>query len=109
MFHIYILYSPHYNKYYIGYTSNYHRRLEQHNNQDIFNTYTSKFRPWLLAAVFSCGTEEKEAIKLERFIKKQKSRKLIEQLIDPLFMPTGALAQMVRVPYPGLPGQAVRD
>ena len=69
----------------MGYTGNYQHRLIQHNEQEYFNTYTSKFRPWKLAAVFECGHEEKVAIRLERFIKKQKSRKLIETLIDPLY------------------------
>ena len=35
---------------------------------------------------------------LAGFIKKQKSRRLIEQLVDTDFIPTGRLAQLVRVP-----------
>ena len=85
--------------YYMGYTSNYNQRLIKHNTQEFFNTYTSKYRPWQLAAVFECGSEEKETIRLERFIKKQKSRKLIESLVNPNFEPTGQLAQLVRVPH----------
>ena len=49
-------------------------------------------------AVFECGQNEKIAINIERFLKKQKSRKLLEQLIDCSFTPTGYLAQLVRVP-----------
>lgn len=97
-YYIYILFSEKHDKYYVGYTSNYLNRLIEHNTQQHFVTYTSKFRPWKLAAVFECGNQEKEAIKLERFIKKQKSRKLILQLIDPFFTPMGSLAQLVRVP-----------
>jgi putative endonuclease len=99
MYYLYILFSPLYNLYYIGYTSNYHQRLIQHNTQEFFNTYTSKYRPWQLSAVFECGSEEKEAIRLERFIKKQKNRKLIETLVNPDFEPVGQLAQLVRVPH----------
>lgn len=99
MYFIYVLYSPGADKYYVGYTANASKRLLDHNTQEYFNTYTSKFRPWKLAAVFSCGTEEKNAIHLERYIKKQKSRKLIEKLISPAFIPTGELAQLVRVPH----------
>ncbi len=51
-----------------------------------------------MVSVFKCGNEENEAVKLERFIKKQKSRKLIEQLVNPSFIPGGALAQLFRVP-----------
>ena len=99
MFYIYILYSPLHNKYYVGYTGNYQERLIEHNSQENFNTYTSKFRPWIIAAVFEGSHFENEAIGLERFIKKQKSRKLIIKLIDSSFIPTGTLAQLVRVPY----------
>ena len=98
MFYIYILYSPTHDKYYVGYTSNYQIRLIQHNTQDFFHTYTSKYRPWRMVVIFECGNDEKEAIKFERFIKKQKSRRLIVQLINPGFQPTGFLAPMVRVP-----------
>jgi len=98
-YYIYILFSKENDKYYVGYTNNFKQRLIQHNTQEFFNTYTSKYRPWALAAVFECGPSEKDAIKLERFIKKQKSRKLIEKLIDPLFIPEGSLAQLVRVPH----------
>ena len=99
MYYLYILFSPQHNLYYVGYTSNYNQRLIQHNTQEFFNTYTSKYRPWRLAALFECGPEEKEAISIERFIKKQKSRKLIELLINPDFTPVGQLAQLVRVPH----------
>ncbi len=98
MYYLYILHSARHDIYYVGYTSNYQQRLNQHNTQEYFNTYTTKYRPWILAAVFECGSEEKEAIRLERFIKKQKSRRLIELLIKSRFVPTGELAQLVRVP-----------
>ncbi|MBX9784437.1 MAG: GIY-YIG nuclease family protein [Chitinophagaceae bacterium] len=99
MYYLYILFAERYNLYYVGYTSNYQQRLIQHNTQDFFNTYTSKYRPWKMMAVFECGEIENDAIRLERFIKKQKSRKLIEKLIDPDFIPEGSLVQLVRVPH----------
>jgi putative endonuclease len=97
MFYIYILKSLSSNIYYVGYTSNYQKRFVEHNTSDL-NTFTSKHRPWKLKAVFECGPMEKEAIHTERFIKKQKSRKLIEQLCDVNFIPTGVLSELVRVP-----------
>ena len=80
----------------MGYSNDPQRRVLEHNTKP-FNTYTSKHRPWNLAAAFECGHDEKKAIEIERFIKKQKSRKLIEMMIcnSPL---TGVLAQLVRVP-----------
>ena len=97
-FYIYILYTKDYDKYYVGYSVNPWRRLEEHNTKP-FNTYTSKFRPWEIKAIFACGEEEREAIRLERLIKNQKSRNLIGQLIDTSFIPDRALAQLVRVPH----------
>ncbi len=98
MFYIYIIYSVSSNLYYVGYTSNFELRIIEHNTQQHFITFTSKHRPWIPKALFKCSEIELEAIKIERFIKKQKSRKLIELLCNPQFIPTGFLAQLVRVP-----------
>jgi putative endonuclease len=97
MFYIYILYSPSSDKYYLGFSNDPNRRLVEHNTNP-FNTYTSKHRPWILKTYFKCSKSEQYARNVERFIKKQKSRKLLEQLCDPSFIPTGFLAQLVRVP-----------
>jgi putative endonuclease len=83
MYYTYIIYSPSSDIHYVGYSNDYQRRLNEHNEQDYFNTFTSKHRPWLLKAAFQCGDSEKEAIRIERFIKKQKS-KLFIQLKGPL-------------------------
>ena len=99
MLYIYILYSHTADRYYVGYTSNIDARLRQHNEQDFSDTYTSRFRPWCIVALFRCSEDERVAIKLERFIKKQHSRKLLEKLVDPHFEPDGILAQLVRVPH----------
>ena len=98
MFYIYIIYSAGADKFYIGYSSDPYRRLIEHNTKP-FNTFTSKYRPWVLKAVFRCSEYEKEAMRIEKLIKRQKSRKLLEKLCDPLFVLTGELAQLVRVPY----------
>jgi putative endonuclease len=37
-------------------------------------------------------------MRIEKLIKKQKSRALVEKLIRPDFLPFGSLAQFVRVP-----------
>ncbi|MCB4807434.1 GIY-YIG nuclease family protein [Tamlana sp. 62-3] len=97
-YYIYIIYSEQYDKYYVGYSQNPWERLIKHNTVP-FNTFTSKYRPWCLRAVFKVGELKTEAIKLEKFIKKQKSRILLEKLIDSNFILTGKLAQLVRVPH----------
>ena len=96
MYYIYILYALTANKYYVGYSNDPWRRLHEHNTKP-FNTFTSKYRPWILKAVFECSTIEADAIRIEKFIKQQKSRKLLEKLIggEPI---AGLLAQLVRVP-----------
>ena len=98
MFYIYIIYSKKFDKYYIGSSKNPWNRLTKHNSSP-FNTFTSKYRPWTLKAVFEAGTTRGEAVKMEKFIKRQKSKKLLLQLIDPTFEPSGKLAQLVRVPH----------
>jgi putative endonuclease len=97
MFYLYILYSPSADKFYIGHTDDPFRRLDQHNNSP-FNTFTSKYRPWEIVALFQCGNTRSEAIVIEKIVKKNKSRKFIEKLIsgEKLF---GEFAQLVRVPH----------
>ena len=80
----------------MGSSDNYERRLIEHNTSER-TTYTSKHRPWQLMAVYECGTERAEALRIERSVKKQKSRKFIERLIQE-DIHTGLLAQLVRVP-----------
>ncbi|MFN4958520.1 MAG: GIY-YIG nuclease family protein [Cyclobacteriaceae bacterium] len=91
MYYLYLLYSPSSDKYYVGYSTDPFRRLHEHNSTER-NTFTSRFRPWKLVALFACGEHEKDAVKLERFIKRQKSRQLLERLANPDFVPEAKLA-----------------
>jgi putative endonuclease len=84
-------------RYYVGYSSNPWNRLIQHNS-NTKDKYTGRASDWVLKSTFEVQNES-SAIQLERFIKKQKSRKLIEQLCDSQFTPNGYLAQLVRVPH----------
>jgi len=96
MFYIYILYSESSDLYYVGHTDDYNRRFSEHNSSDR-NTYSANHRPWKLAAVFECGNNRGDAMKIETFIKNQKSRMLIEKLISgkPLI---GKLALLRKLP-----------
>src|SRR5438067_651048 len=73
------------------------QRLLHHNKEDK-STYTSKHRPWTLKVIFKAGTTRSEAYRIEQWIKKQKSRSLIQKLTDPTIQLNGPLAQFVRVP-----------
>ena len=96
MYYIYILFSHSSNLFYVGYTSDYKIRLHQH-NYSTNDTFTSKHRPWQLKAVFEAGENKSQAMKIEKFIKKQKSRKLIKKMVSGETL-DGVLAQLVRVP-----------
>ncbi len=97
MYYLYILYSEKSDVYYVGHTDDVNQRFKEHNSSGRV-TYTSKHRPWEVKGVFECGSNRGEALKIERFIKKQKSRRLIEKLISGKGF-DGVLSQLVRVPY----------
>jgi len=80
MFSVYILYSQSSDRYYVGYTDNVTRRLDEHNLND-HTTYTSKHRPWILKKSISIGFDRGLAMRFERAIKKSKSRLVIERII----------------------------
>ena len=80
MYWVYILYSTKIDKYYIGSTSNLNNRLEFHNSE--YNKIWSKRgKPWEMVFSHKFATST-EAIKTEKFIKRQKSRTFISKLID---------------------------
>jgi putative endonuclease len=73
MFYIYILYSPGADKYYVGHTDDVDRRLQEHNELSD-QSYTSKYRPWELKISLPIGVDRGLALKIEKHIKRQKSR-----------------------------------
>ena len=78
MYTVYILQNDG-GKYYIGYTGNLIERLERH--QQGRSRFTSQFNKWKL--VYQEDFSSKfEALRRERFIKNQKSRRYIEILIS---------------------------
>ncbi len=96
MYFIYILYSLKSDIYYVGHTGDVEQRIKQH-NEIAEDSFTSKHRPWVLKAVFSCGEDRSFAMRIEKFIKQQKSRAFVEGLIKGVAL-TGVLAPLVRVP-----------
>ena len=79
MYYIYVLYSNTIDKYYIGSTSNVENRLSFHNSENN-RIWSKRGQPWV--KVFEQEFEDKtQAIKAEKFIKKQKSRKFIQKLV----------------------------
>ena len=80
MFTVYALYSPTYNKIYIGYTSNLKERLLSH-NEYATKGYTIRYRPWEVIYTEDYKTK-KEAIDRERQLKSAKGREFIWDLVD---------------------------
>ena len=78
-FFVYILYSEKLNRFYIGQTYNLEERLRKHRSST--KHFTGKAKDWVLKYTESYSTR-KEAIAREREIKKKKSRKYIEYLIN---------------------------
>ncbi len=97
-YYVYILYSKSFDKYYIGSSQDPGRRLESHNTS-ARSSYTAKYRPWEMAAIFVAGETRAEAEAMEKYLKQQKSKKLLERIIEPTFELSGKLAQLVRVPH----------
>jgi putative endonuclease len=82
----------------VGHSSNPWKRLEQHQNKSGHKD-TGSYHDGKLVSVFSVSEINGEADRAQRFIKKQKSRRFIEKMLEPNVVPIGALAQLVRVPY----------
>ena len=76
---VYILYSESADRYYIGSTADIQQRLLKHNSGG--NTSTKPFRPWKV--VYTESYENRSAaLKREIQIKRMKSRKFIEALVQ---------------------------
>jgi putative endonuclease len=79
----YILFSAKINSYYVGSTNNLVDRLKRHNSGR--STFTKKGLPWILIYKKEYSTKS-EAYQAELYIKSQKSRKYIEDLIANQFL-----------------------
>jgi putative endonuclease len=78
-FYVYILQSELDSSFYIGYTNSLEHRLKRHNAG--LSRYTSRKRPWKI--VYTESFESKtEALKREKFLKKQKNSDFYKRLIN---------------------------
>jgi len=78
-FSVYILYSKSLDIFYIGYTSDLPKRLDQHNQHVFKDAFTARAVDWAVFFGIRCINEE-QAKKVERHIKRNKSRKYLENL-----------------------------
>ena len=79
VFFVYIIFSSKPGKYYIGYTSNIGKRLNEHNTG--ISAYTSKASDWELKWIKEFQSRE-EAMAEGKRIKLKKSRKYLDWLIN---------------------------
>ncbi len=79
MAYVYILFSRKLNKYYVGSCLNLSERLEQHKNGVFANSYTKKADDWEVFFDIPDLTYA-QARKIERHIKRMKSKRYIENL-----------------------------
>ena len=82
LYYVYILYSESADKYYVGHTSNPQKRLSEHNSYENKSKFTAKYQPWCMMAYFPVSEIRGEAMKVESFIKKQKSKVFIQKVIS---------------------------
>ena len=78
-YYVYFLKSLKDGRYHIGVSDNITRRLKEHNSG--LSKFTAPFRPYELKRVEKF-TKISDAYKRERFIKKKKSKKIIELIIN---------------------------
>ncbi|WP_264536019.1 GIY-YIG nuclease family protein [Flavobacterium sp. N1736] len=83
MHYLYILYSDSSQKFYIGETNNIESRISKHQNHFYSNSFTKIAEDWKIVLTFDCIDKE-EAIYLEKFIKRMKSKTFNTKIIaDP--------------------------
>jgi putative endonuclease len=79
MYHLYILYSDLLDKFYIGSTADVEKRTAEHNS--LPQGFTKTGRPWRLVHVEDFRTKS-EALRREKYLKRMKSHRFIEELIQ---------------------------
>jgi len=85
MHFVYIIYSPSFDKYYVGETLDVTLRLQEHNTKFYTSSSTTYTKDWQLER-FIIVKNRREARIIESYIKSMKSKKFIKSLIvDDLF------------------------
>jgi putative endonuclease len=80
MFCVYIIYSEKLNRFYIGTSDNYLKRLDEHNDIKYKDAFTVKGIPWELFFVINCNSST-QAYQIEKHIKKMKSVNYIRNFL----------------------------
>ncbi len=81
MHYLYIIYSKSLNKYYVGESHDVKKRLEQHKNHHYKSNFSRIASDWELLLQKQLKNRE-QALYLEKFIKRMKSKKFTEKVIN---------------------------
>ena len=80
MISVYVVFSEEQDTFYIGQTADLEKRIHEHNMSFYRNPYARKAKDWKLLFQINCTTIE-QALKIERHLKRMKSRKYLMDLI----------------------------
>ncbi|MGF1556570.1 GIY-YIG nuclease family protein [Paucihalobacter sp.] len=78
---IYILYARSVDKFYVGESPDVAQRLSLHENHHFKRAFTKIADDWEIKLEFQCQNRE-DALFLEKFIKRMKSKKFIQKIIQ---------------------------
>ena len=79
-FYCYVIYSKKLDQFYIGYThETICTRIDNHNSAIYDNSFSLKTNDWKIFYSIEC-TSQKQALKIEKHIKRMKSRKYLQNL-----------------------------
>lgn len=81
MHYLYILFSEKTDRFYTGETSHVENRMNQHRLHYFKSGFTKAAADWKLMLKYCCQNK-KDALYLERFIKRMKSKAFIQKIID---------------------------
>ncbi|MDY7394771.1 GIY-YIG nuclease family protein [Aureibaculum sp. 2210JD6-5] len=79
--YLYIIFSSSVDKYYIGETYDLNVRLSRHNAHTYKNSFSKIASDWEYCLTMECQSKQ-DAVFLEKFIKRMKSKKFIEKVIN---------------------------
>ena len=78
---LYILHSSKIDRFYIGVSNDVPQWVDRHNSDFYSNAWFKRGIPWQLVLQYKCESKS-QALFIERFIKKMKSKAFIRRLID---------------------------
>ncbi|MCM8569256.1 GIY-YIG nuclease family protein [Gramella jeungdoensis] len=81
MHFLYIIHSAKIDRYYVGETADAEFRLNLHNQHYFSQSFTKAAKDWELKLIFKTSNRE-DALVLEKFVKRMKSRVFIEKIIN---------------------------